>query len=157
MHNILTTGERIDLLLDAQRNLETAIQQIRDAVKNTCVENRAEAYTLPHLEGWASDLTNQPGNLDELMNELEDHAANTVEAVYITLSILSVQLRDARDYASRGYYGAHVYPAQMADKAIVMAKQCGWQIRDIQDPDGILSTFELNWLKGRAGVPAPRA
>jgi hypothetical protein len=156
MHNILTTGERIDLLLDAQRNLETAIQQISDAVKDTCVEDRAEAYTLPHLQGWASDLTNQPGNLDELMNELEDDAANTVEAVYIRISLLSVQLRDARDFTSRGCYGAHVYPAQMVDKAIVQAKQRSWRILDIQDPDGILSPFELNWLKGRAGVPAPR-
>jgi hypothetical protein len=157
MNSILTTGDRIDLLLDAQRNLETAIQQIRDAVKDTCVEDRAEAYILPHLAGWASDLTNQPGNLDELMNELEDNAAHTVEAVVITIAILSVQLRDARDFTSRGYYGAHLYPAQMVDKAIVQARANGWQIRDIQDPDGILSAFELNWLKGRAGVPAPRA
>jgi hypothetical protein len=157
MHSNLTTGERIDLLLDAQRNLETAIHQIRDAVTSTCVEDRAGAYILPHLEGWASDLTNQPGNLDELMNELEDDAAHTVEAVYITLSLLSVQLRDARDFTSRGYYAAHIYPAQMVDKAIVQAKQRNWRIRDIQDPDGILSAFELNWLKGRAGVPAPRA
>jgi hypothetical protein len=111
---------------------------------------------LPHLESWASDLTNQPGNLDDLMNELEDAAANTVEAVYITLSILSVQLRDARDYASRGYYAAPVYPAQMVEKAICQARANGWQIADIQNPDGILSDFELSWLKGRAGVPAPR-
>jgi hypothetical protein len=156
MSSILTTGERIDLLLDAQRNLETAIQQIRDAIKGTCVEDRAQAYTLPHLAGWASDLTNQPGNLDELMNELEDNAAHTVEAVYIRISLLSVQLRDARDFTSRGYYAAHIYPAQMVDKAIIQAKQRNWRIVDILDPDGILSHFELNWLKGRAGVPAPR-
>lgn len=44
--------ERISLLEEAAEQLMDVISNIRTAVRGTSEEGRANAYIIPHLEGW---------------------------------------------------------------------------------------------------------
>lgn len=72
----LTLQERLDLLYDAQNVIAEAVDNIRQAVQDTGLEDRARAYIIPTLEMSLSDdhgwLGHQPCNIAEMIEHLKD-------------------------------------------------------------------------------------
>jgi hypothetical protein len=67
----LTAQERIDLLQEAAIYMDTVLELISAAVKDTPLENRAECYILPHLRDWMSVESCSITNLIEEMESLK--------------------------------------------------------------------------------------
>jgi len=72
----VTTYDRTEDLLNARDSLLTAIELIEQAVRGTSVEDYAESYIIPTLRMCVGNdhtyLGNQPANIDELIDALED-------------------------------------------------------------------------------------
>jgi hypothetical protein len=62
--------DRIELLISATEDLNSAISKIEEALKGTRHYAHARAYILPHLQGW---LTNEGYNqgIDGYITDLE--------------------------------------------------------------------------------------
>jgi len=69
----MDTNERIDLLEQASEQLMDAISNIRTAVKGTSEDARANAYIIPHLEGWldGNEMTTITGLIEALESDDE--------------------------------------------------------------------------------------
>ena len=70
-------NDRIYALEEAQGHLEEALDLVRQAVRGTRLEDRADAYIIPSLAMCISDdhgyLAGQPSNLAEMIQALREH------------------------------------------------------------------------------------
>jgi hypothetical protein len=66
---MIDSGDRQDLLVEAQEKINEAIKSIRAAVRGTNQERGAEAYILGHLKCWANDDT-ESYSIPNMINDL---------------------------------------------------------------------------------------
>lgn len=65
----------VQALERAQAHLTDAIREIKDAVGlESRIKGYAESYTIPWLRNFRNNNSNQPGNIDELIESIKEEA-----------------------------------------------------------------------------------
>lgn len=158
---MLSYNERLNLVIDAQDHLRTAIDLIQQAVEDTPLEARADAYVIGHLKSWMDSLYNQPANLEEIANELEalgldetgPQQPDDLGAVQVTIKVGShgVSVRNVMG----GFLHSEVYgecPAFNVAGVIGRCQREGWFITGFVFDFDPLSASECLDLAALAGL-----
>lgn len=79
----MDSAKRIEALEEARNLIKQAIELIKDAIEDTSIEDRAEAYILPSLKMCLGSghgyLGSQPCNIDEMIEDIEEDEEDNLE------------------------------------------------------------------------------